>query len=81
VNFDGVIWHDSNHCEVIALRLSTELIEASLDAARTPYTAIIVPGAEHNLTVRPDESGPFFWWKSAPGLIDLVVAWLQQRTA
>jgi hypothetical protein len=25
VNFDGVIWHDSNHCEVIALRLSTEL--------------------------------------------------------
>lgn len=56
-------------------------IEASLDAARTPYTAIIVPGAQHNLTVRPDESRPFSWWKSAPGLIDLVVAWVQQRTA
>jgi len=55
-------------------------IEASLDAAKTPYTAIIVPAAQHNLTVRPEEGGPFFWWKSAPGLIDLVVAWAQQRT-
>lgn len=25
MNFDGVIWHDSNHFEVIPLRLSTEL--------------------------------------------------------
>jgi pimeloyl-ACP methyl ester carboxylesterase len=55
-------------------------IEASLDAAKTSYTAIIVPVAQHNLTVRPEEGGPFFWWKSAPGLIDLVAAWVQQRT-
>jgi hypothetical protein len=25
VNFDGAIWHYTNHCEVIALRLSTRL--------------------------------------------------------
>jgi dienelactone hydrolase len=67
--------------QLVPVDESLTKIEASLDAARAPYTAIIVPGAQHNLTVRPDESGPFFWWKSAPGLIDLVVAWVQQRTA
>jgi dienelactone hydrolase len=55
-------------------------IEASLDAVHTPYTAIIVPNAQHNLTVQPADGAPFFWWKTAPGLIDLVVAWVQQRT-
>ena len=67
--------------QLVPVDESLTKIEASLDAARTPYTAIIVPGAQHNLTVRPDKSAPFFWWKSARGLIDLVVAWVQQRTA
>jgi uncharacterized protein len=56
-------------------------IEASLDGVKTPYTAVIVPNAQHNLTVQPEPGAPFFWWKAAPGLVDLVVAWVQQRTA
>jgi dienelactone hydrolase len=56
-------------------------IEAALDDVKTPYTAVIVPNAQHNLTVQPEPGGPFFWWKAAPGLVDLVVAWVQQRTA
>ncbi len=56
-------------------------IEGSLDGVKTPYTAVIVPNAQHNLTVQPEPGGPFFWWKAAPGLVDLVVAWVQQRTA
>ena len=90
-NLDSVVFWKQVHVPVllvygeldqlVSVDESLTKIEASLDAARTPYTAIIVPGAQHNLTVRPDESGPFFWWKSAPGLIDLVVAWVQQRTA
>jgi uncharacterized protein len=55
-------------------------IEASLDIAQTPYTAIIVPNAQHNLTVQPKPKEPFFWWKQAPGIIDLVVAWVQHQT-
>jgi pimeloyl-ACP methyl ester carboxylesterase len=55
-------------------------IEASLDGVKTPYTAVIVPNAQHNLTVQPEPGKPFFWWKTAPGLVDLVVAWVQQRT-
>lgn len=67
--------------QILPVDESMAKIEASLDAAKTPYTAIIAPGAQHNLTLQPNEGEPFFWWKSAPGLIDLVVAWVQQRTA
>ena len=56
-------------------------IEASLDGVKTPYAAVIVPNAQHNLTVQPEPGAPFFWWKAAPGLVDLVVAWVTQRTA
>lgn len=55
-------------------------IEASLDITHTPYTAIIVPNAQHNLTVQPKPNEPFFWWKTAPGIINLVVAWVQHET-
>jgi DNA-binding transcriptional MerR regulator len=36
-------------------------IEAALDNVKTPYTAVIVPNAQHNLTVQPEPGGPFFW--------------------
>ena len=55
-------------------------IEASLDIVHTPYTAIIAPNAQHNLAVHPKPNEPFFWWKSAPGIINLVVAWVQHET-
>jgi hypothetical protein len=55
-------------------------IEAALDKANTSYTALIVPNAQHNLTIQPEPNGPFFWWKAAPGIVDLVVGWVQQRT-
>ena len=67
--------------QLVPVDESLAKIEASLDAAKTPYTAIIVPAAQHNLTVRPEEGRPFFWWKSAPGFIDFVAAWVQQRTS
>jgi pimeloyl-ACP methyl ester carboxylesterase len=54
-------------------------IEASLDSVKTPYTAVIVPNAQHNLTVQPEPNEPFLWWKSAPGFINLVVAWVQHE--
>ena len=55
-------------------------IEASLESVKTPYTAVIVPNAQHNLTVQPKPNESFFWWKSAPGFIGLVVAWVQHQT-
>ena len=67
--------------QLVPVDQSLAKIEASLDAVQTPYTAVIVPNAQHNLTVQPEPGAPFFWWKAAPGLVDLVVAWVQQRTA
>jgi fermentation-respiration switch protein FrsA (DUF1100 family) len=67
--------------QLVPVDESLTKIGAVLDTAKTPYTAIIVPGAQHNLTIQPEKGEPFFWWKAAPGLIDLVVAWVQQRTS
>ena len=90
-NLDSLVFWNQVHVPVllvygeldqlVPVDESLAKIEASLDAAKTAYTAIIVPAAQHNLTVRPEEGQSFFWWKSAPGLIDLVVAWVQQRTS
>ncbi|HZX68605.1 MAG TPA: alpha/beta fold hydrolase [Candidatus Elarobacter sp.] len=55
-------------------------IEDILDASHVAYTALIVPRAEHNLTVHPQAGEPFFWWRAAPGLIDTVVAWVKSCT-
>jgi uncharacterized protein len=55
------------------------LIGGALQSSGTPYTALIVPDAQHNLTVQPDAKGPFFWWHQAPGLIDTVVGWVMSE--
>jgi len=67
--------------QLVPVDESLTKIEDSLDGVPTPYTAVIVPNAQHNLTVRPEPGAPFFWWKAAPGAVDLVVAWAQQQTA
>ncbi|HEY1605734.1 MAG TPA: alpha/beta fold hydrolase [Allosphingosinicella sp.] len=51
-------------------------IGGALDASGTPYSALIVPDAQHNLTIQPEPDGPFFWWHQAPGLVDIVIAWV-----
>jgi pimeloyl-ACP methyl ester carboxylesterase len=51
-------------------------IGGALDESGTPYSALIVPGAQHNLTIQPEPGAPFFWWRQAPGLIDTIVAWV-----
>jgi hypothetical protein len=38
-----------------------------------------LPNAQHNLTVQPKPNEPFFWWKSAPGTINIVGAWVQHE--
>ncbi len=42
-------------------------------------SALVAPGAEHNLTVHPVAGGPFFWWKTAPGRVDVTVSWVRAR--
>jgi len=66
--------------QLVPVDESLSKIEAALDRPNTTYTAVIVPNAQHNLTVHPEPNGPFFWWKAAPGIVDLVVAWVHQRT-
>jgi fermentation-respiration switch protein FrsA (DUF1100 family) len=66
--------------QLVAVDESLAKLEASLDAVKTPYTAVIGLNAQHNLTVQPELNAALFWWKAAPGIVDLVVAWVQQRT-
>jgi pimeloyl-ACP methyl ester carboxylesterase len=56
---------------------SISQLEKALDKNGTPYTALIAPAAEHNLTVHPQAGEPFFWWHAAPGVVDTVVAWIK----
>ena len=55
---------------------SIRRLEDLLDARHVPYTAVIAPRAEHNLTIHPRPGEAFFWWRAAPGIIDTVVAWV-----
>ena len=74
-----LVYGERDQLEPVAESLAK--IEASLDRVKTPYAALIVPNAQHNLTVQPEPGAPFFWWKAAPGLVDLVVGWVTQQTA
>lgn len=65
---------------VVPVDQSIRRIEDMLDAARVPYTALIAPRAEHNLTIHPRPGEPFFWWRAAPGIIDTVVALVKSCT-
>jgi uncharacterized protein len=89
---------------------SIEQINETLEVARNPdYTEILIPRAQHNLTVHPAPGPPYTcpmhpqvvqsepgtcpickmallprpsseWWHLAPGLTDLLAAWVHQRT-
>jgi uncharacterized protein len=48
-------------------------------AGNTDFTPLIIPGAAHNLTIRWQSGGPFFWWYAAPGYSDLLTSWVRLR--
>ncbi|HEX3943481.1 MAG TPA: hypothetical protein VHW69_05280 [Rhizomicrobium sp.] len=56
-------------------------ISAALSKSGAAHTAVIIPNAQHNLTVQPEHNGPFFWWHEAPGIIDTVVNWVKRTSA
>jgi pimeloyl-ACP methyl ester carboxylesterase len=56
-------------------------LEDVLDGSGAPYTALIAPRAQHNLTIHPGPGERFFWWRQAPGLHDTVAAWILRCTA
>ena len=88
---------------------SIEQIDETLRTAGNPdYTEILIPRAQHNLTVHPEPGPPYTcpmhpqivqskpgtcpickmalqphpsseWWHLAPGLTDLLAAWVHQR--
>ncbi len=53
--------------------------QALRKAGNPDYTPIIIPGAEHNLTIQWHTGEPFFWWYVAPGYSDLLTAWVRSR--
>jgi pimeloyl-ACP methyl ester carboxylesterase len=69
------------HDELVPVDESLRRIEDLLDASKTPYTALIAPRAQHNLTIKPEGKDPFFWWHKAPGVIETVVEWVKACTA
>ena len=69
------------HDQLMPVDQTIRRLEDTLDASGAPYTALIVPRAEHNLSVHPGAGEPFFWWRQAPGLHDTVAAWILRCTA
>jgi alpha-beta hydrolase superfamily lysophospholipase len=45
------------------------------------YASVIIPGATHELIVRPERGQPFDWWREAPGLSTLITAWVKLQGA
>jgi fermentation-respiration switch protein FrsA (DUF1100 family) len=68
------------HDALVPVGPSIRRFEDILDAGHEPYTALIVPRAQHNLTIHPLPGEAFFWWHAAPGAIDTVVAWVRACT-
>jgi pimeloyl-ACP methyl ester carboxylesterase len=66
---------------ILPVRPTLAALERTLDQTGALYTAVIVPRAQHNLTIHPAPGEKFFFWHAAPGFIDLVVAWVKQTTA
>ena len=57
-------------------------IERTLSrAGNHRHASIIVPRAQHNLTVQPEPGQPFDWWRKAPGLTSLIVGWAKLQAA
>jgi len=57
----------------------TKIEKALEKAANEQYTAILIPKAAHNLAIYPDPAEPFSWWHTAPGVNDLMIAWVRLR--
>jgi len=69
--------YDSN----TPVNISLKNIDHSLrtDAHNEDVTEIILPKAQHNLTVTPQKGEKFFWWHVSPGLADIYASWILYR--
>lgn len=66
--------------QLVPVDESIERIEGALVSPDSRNCSFIVPGAQHNLTIRPEDNDPFFWWKTAPGVYALVIDWVRSVT-
>jgi pimeloyl-ACP methyl ester carboxylesterase len=66
---------------LVPVDLSVRRLEDILDTRPVSYAALVIPRAEHNLTIHPQADEPFFWWHVAPGLFDTEIAWTSRCTA
>ena len=63
--------------QLVPVGESIRKIEGALrKAGNRNYAAIIIPRAAHNLTVTPEPDEPFDWWRAAPGVTNLMAAWV-----
>jgi pimeloyl-ACP methyl ester carboxylesterase len=67
--------------DLVPVQDSIKLIESALKrAGNKDYVPLIVPRASHSLTISPEPDEPFEWWRVAPGIIDLEIAWVLNQT-
>lgn len=68
--------------EIAPVEESLRGVERALDrGGNARYAAVLIPHARHNWSIHPEPGEPFFWWHQAPGIDDLVVAWVMRQTA
>jgi uncharacterized protein len=55
-------------------------IDRALSRAKNrDYTILVLPRASHSFIIEPEAGQPFEWWHIAPGFLDLLTAWINQR--
>ena len=63
-----------------SIRSMVNLIGGALVSPDSRNCSFIIPNVQHNLTIRPEDKGPFFWWKTAPGVYALEIDWMRSVT-
>jgi pimeloyl-ACP methyl ester carboxylesterase len=66
--------------QLVPVDESIARIEGALASPDSRNCSFIVPDAQHNLTIRPKNNDPFFWWQTAPGVYALVIDWVSSVT-
>ena len=74
-----LIYGESDQIEDIHSYLKNITTVIAKKQKQSDFTSIILPFAQHNLTVGPTPNEKFFWWHGSKGYEELVAAWILYR--
>jgi pimeloyl-ACP methyl ester carboxylesterase len=81
---------EKSHCPVLAIfgaedttvpvAISVSRVGEALGKSRAESLIVVFPGAGHDLRIEADNDQPWFFPKLAPGYLELLTSWVQDKT-